>query len=287
MCDPIPNNLVVINPLESPRIVSRPRTTEDIFDASSEGRYSVLTCPNEPRKLVYTTKKCHNLHLFSLVNRITLKDFPMGQHILRANGWNLMTATRENGDYVFAIDSPTRSDIMTTMVHTARGNNEEDIPDRHRYLNTSRIDSIEILSTPAITEDQMVIIEGIRRVNGEWKSFQEPYHMKVKDEPLDLNWSVRDIVFTSPKEDFEVSLRLNQQVFGPFASIDKQLRIGFENFVHTKGIQNDYLSEKNNKETINMSRVFMCKVISTTDELLVREYAYKTYNIYGIETFCC
>ena len=284
----ISNNVVVIKPHQKFDIVfdSSDRSINEVIDTTQQGSYSVLMRSNNEIELDFTksTNK-YKLHIDGLIKKIILKNFPnKGSYFLICNGFNLATAQLINEELTFDLNKQNRSNKLSEFIKIAIGENEEDIEDRNSYLRTGRIDFFEILATEPLTDPCLVKLEGLFYNENKWEKGICEYQVYPNEKELYLQHLVKELDFYG-NESFEMSLRIEGKLYGPFVSkphntfnhLIKFKFSGWEDIV--KGVQNNYLSNDLNKQVINCSRLDNISVVSTVKQLQFANYTYKIYNL--------
>lgn len=300
-------DLIILHPNKHHKVLHNvpPRTTKDIIDTSSTDSYAVLTAiPEWTEKWVDVKcqySKIYNINGEGLIRKITLIDFPVkGTYFLRANGYNLATASLIDGILTFEIDKPERSKMMSMIVEKALGKHEESVKDRKKYLNINRIDNFEILATVALESHHIIKLEGLfyKEYEGEhlWIPNVIDYDIYPTEQKLYWNHPVKEVIF-SMGVNMHLLFRINADLYGPFETTNGILRIGFEGFekLHL-GLQNKYLSEENNRTTLNFTKIYNISVIAYYKpcesfpcglpcDVTVMTFIYNIYNMFGMKRF--
>ena len=288
--DSFSNKVVVLQPHLNSKIVSNTRTISDIIDTSKQGFYSILTNPelNKCNTLEFKISKKYKICGTGLIKKITLIDFPTGQYFLRANGWNIATASYDNDQYVFNIDNPKKSKQMSQTIKLSMKNDNIDDND---YLNIGNLDNFEILATVPLTEKKIIKLEGLfyKKINDIEQLVHDKidYEIYPKEQSLTIYNPVKELLFFHKcYKEYKLSIRLNGYLYGPYNSSNGIIRIGFEGFDKIiNGSQNDFLSDEHNKTTLNCSIIDYIGVVSDIDELSVIDYSYVTHNLLGNRIF--
>jgi hypothetical protein len=282
--DLLSNNVVVIKPHQQFDIISDSvKTSNELFNMCNN-TYSVLL--RNEKDVCLNTSHIYKIHCDMLINKIVLHDFPnSGDYYLRANGYNLATAKLIDGQLIFDLNKP-KSNKLTEIINSTMTDNDKNVPNRNNYLNTSRIDCLEILATVPLVKEHKLSINGLINYNDDL--FHKCVNYTIYPNEVELNFQhiVKEIDFYN-KNKFEIRLRINGLIYGPFESSSSKyfgefVKFKFENWASIfNGIENEYLSESINNNSINCSRIDNFSIIANTN-LRCAYYTYSTFD----SSFC-
>lgn len=289
--DNIENCVVVIKPNQNFSIDpdSKIRHHEEIFYTDKKSYYSILT--NYSHSIEFNLKKqCKIYQPNCLISKIILDDFPITQqYIMRGCGINLATARLINNKPTFIINSKKRSNMLTSLVNVAKSENENDISERDKYLNIGRIYEFGFLSNKKLENRHNVKLSGLYLSDNKWikdtKNYLTfPYEYELK---YLMKGLVKELYFHS-KDAFEIGLRIEGKIYGPFSS--EKTQNCFKNFIKfnfdgwdnvINGKQNKYVSNEINRKSINFNLLnnFSVILMAGSKQLNLYHYAYVTYDI--------
>ena len=319
-------DLIVLQPNNQHKVVSNvpPRTAKELIDISSSDTYSILTPVPAWNKDMFDVDCIDSstykiAHEQGLVRKITLVDFPPeGTYTLQINMRDAAIATLVDGQMTFEIDSPTRSEYMSTMVRILYSRGEESVKDRSKYVNIARADSLVIKSSIPLESRHTIKLEGLfhedkpeshedkRESDGEiiwtpkvWTHKVIDYDIYPTEQRLSgsgplPNQSTKEIVFFGTT-DMNIRFRINGDLYGPFTSTNKIVRLGFEGFTRFDRFHaytancSKYLSDENNRTSIGLAAVDHIGVVAQhiDNELLpcsvkVMSFVHDTYDMSGL-----
>lgn len=285
--DRISNNVVVIKPHRKIDMVSesKSRSIDEIIDTTHPNTYTILT-KSDISEIIFNPSNRYKIFIDGLINKIILDDLPnKGTYFLRGCGFNLATAKLNNGKLIFDISNKNRSNKLSEIINITIGDNDENIKNRNDYLRTGRLDSLEILATEPLTDSHIIKLKGLFYIEGEWKKDTKKYIIYPSEKELNLRHLVKEIDFHG-NENFELTLRINNDIYGPFTSdkFKNIIKIKFNDWQNViTGIQNNYLSENLNRQVLNCSRLNNISIISNVERLCLTSYRYETYDITSCE----
>lgn len=275
-------DFLVIKPTGKYDFISeREHTQTDLFEISScNTKYAVL---EKEQKTINTSKseqqyKKQQLYIQDmLLSKITLVNVPTSTYILQICNENAITAKKIKEDYVFDIGE-SEGKFLTTLKCVSHGDNEESFTEKKKkYLRTGKLDNIFLFSTKAIDKNYEITYEGwvYDAENKTWIDKKINYTLFSDEVRLTMNHPTRQVVFESTTEkNFKISLRIANEVYGPFTTNENYLKIYFEGFDFANGPQNKYLSEGKNKNTINFSRIHDVSFTTNVKSISVSQYKY-------------
>ena len=286
----ISKQVVVIKPHQKFDIVfdSPGRTINEIIDSTKEGFYSVLHRNEKSLDFTKLTNR-YKLRIDGLINKIVLKNFPnKGTYYLQVCGSNVTTAKLLDGELTFDFDKKKRSNMLSAFITSAIGPNEENIENRFSYLRTGRVEC-DILTPEPLTEPYLVELEGLFYNENKWEKRITEYKIYPNEQELYYSPTVymnilKELDFYG-EESFEISLRVNEHLYGPFISKPHDR---FKNLIKFKFSgweeicscsQNKYLSIDNNKQVINTGIINNFSIISSVGNLTCAKYSYVLNNL--------
>ena len=223
-----------------------------------------------------------------LLSKITLVNFPISTYIMQVNGQNAITAKRKSSDenYVFDIFNSDGSYLSIIRECSLGANESLFTGDRKKYLRTGRIDSFKFLSTQPIEGNYDIIIEGFvfDEDKKKWIEKKINYKFFYDENRLLLHFDTKELVFKS-NENFELTFRLLNEVYGPFKSKNNFIKFYFDGFDFDFP---KYLSSDKNKSSINFSRINNISFITNKKNIDVDQFIYVIKHVHSCENvFIC
>lgn len=245
----------------------------------SETDYSLLERNDIFNQITKLPPKMIKFYVNVLCKKITLLNFPCGQHILNLNGENCATARCENImgrniDYYFDFGQE-QSKTLWKYINCAIDSTEPAIENREHYLNLCRIDGIRINSSEHFQDGlpYKIKLEGyFKNTNNEWNNYISERIIDIYPNSYQLNINhptdCIDLFLQKTNKlcSAQMILRIEGEIYAEhtFNNENISLRIkckDFPNRTFQKGAQNHYLSENINKNTINFSRADSIELI--------------------------
>jgi len=272
-------SVLVIKPNQDLEIRSKTNlTSEDIFKGhvheNDTNVYTIL------ERSVFTLSKregsFYDIRSMSgLINKIHLVDFPHGQYFLQIHGMNVATAKLENGQYVFNLDSDKRSHTLTSLIGATLTAYDEFVPDRHKYVNFSRVENIRILTPQPLETAMIVKLEGLFHNDYEWAHNIVPYTLYPNEMIFNHKNIARRMILTSEKEE-NVYIRMAGRVYGPIPTNSKGQIVEFEGFDIIKSLKSKYIPD--NSKCMPFNRMGSIGIISS-QEIEITVFSYETYTM--------
>ena len=279
--DSIKNCVVVIKPNRKFEIVSNSENKhyKDIFYTDTKSYYSILT-KVEDTIIFNLTKRYKICQTNCLISTIILEDVPMNQqYIMRGNGHNLSTAKLINNKPTFKIDSEKRSNMLSTFINLAKSSDEFEIDDCYKYLNIGRICNFGFLTNKQLENKHNIKLTGLYYKDNKWSEDTKNYLIFPYETNLSPIGLTREFIFYGENV-FEICLRINGMVYGPFKSNKNCIKFNFDGWC-ADGKHNKYVSNKINEKVINLNIIdnFSVILISGCKKLSFNKYVYKIYDI--------
>ena len=290
-CNVMPKELNVIYLNGDSEVVSNSRTINDIITINDDS-YSLLSL--EDHTNFTSNQKKIKINSNGIIKKMTLIDFPVATYYLRVNNHNTMTASIINNEFVFDFSKQKKSDTLKMFISICRGREPPNFNNRDDYLNIGRVDLLEILSTIQINESKTIRLEGyFENEKNEWFYGEIDYKYYPNETYLNnMEGTTRELVFHS-KYDIELSLRINDKIYGPFIKKKDEklfndyniLRIGFKNFENKYMFRKEKeISSENLNNSISLSE-YGISFISKSEISKISQYKYILYDLNCIKKY--
>lgn len=233
----------------------------EIFYKHDDKTYAFLEHVDITNSIKTTKRNCIKTNFKDIICCVKLKNLPISQYTLEINSHNVATGKFINDECVFDFREH-KSPVLKSFIQFSRNSDEPTIENRMNYVNFGRFTNANIYFPKTLNfESNKIDVEltGYFKLHNEWQFGIINTHIYPKTQNNII------LYLTSPIDSLELKMTNNtkinvyinntQVLTHTQSDYDKTIIKFFDPNLKCLGIENNYLSDTINKNTLNFSRI--------------------------------